>query len=62
MKAVRMEEEPVWELGEQRYLPQIKRERENSTSDSPLTGLNTSRPDNHRLKGAKSAPAIPGGL
>lgn len=33
-----MKKEPVWELGEQRYLPQIN--KKNSTSNGPLTGLN----------------------
>lgn len=51
-----MEREPGWELGEQRYLPQV--DKENGTSEGPLTGLNKSRADTHRLIDGEAVKAL----
>lgn len=51
MKAVRMEEKPVWELGEQRYLPRInKREQYLRWSTHGIEQIKTRQPSFDRCE------------
>lgn len=57
MKALRMEREPVRELGEQRYLPRINLKTVPPKIHS--RDRNKSRPDNHRLIDGETVKALP---